>query len=78
LPELRLALEKLMVEGLGAPVVLMLTLLTEKLTAGGTEMLTVSWAPAGTAVRASTVVTIPAIRTTGAAADARITGESPA
>jgi hypothetical protein len=41
-PEFRLAFEKLIVAGLGEPGVLALTSVTEKPTAGGTAMLTVS------------------------------------
>jgi hypothetical protein len=42
LPGLKFAFEKLIVVTLGVPLVLRLTSLTEKLTANGTEMVTVS------------------------------------
>ena len=56
LPELRFAFEKLTVVTSGAPLVLRLTSVTGKLIAIGTEMLTVSCAPAGTAATASPVM----------------------
>jgi hypothetical protein len=50
LPIVRFALEKPIVEGLGAPVVLLVTSVTEKLTNDGTAIVTVSCAASGALV----------------------------
>jgi hypothetical protein len=62
LPGLRLAFEKLTVVTLGAPLVLRLTSVTGKLTANGTEMVTVSCAPAHTTAAATATRLRRAIR----------------
>jgi hypothetical protein len=56
LPEVRFAFEKLTVVTSGAPLVLRLTSVTGKLTAIGTEMLTVSCAPTETAAAATAIM----------------------
>ncbi len=61
-PGLRCALEKPTVIGLGPPLVLWVTSVTEKLTADGTTMLTVSWAAAEAAVATHAMVPDTAIR----------------
>jgi hypothetical protein len=62
LPGLRFAFEKLIVVTFGALLVLRLTSVTEKLTANGTEMLTVSWALADTTAAAKAMMPSTAIR----------------
>ena len=62
LPRLRFAFEKLIVVGLGAPLVLRLTSVTAKLTADGTAMLTVSCAAADTTAAARATMPRTAIR----------------
>ena len=62
LPGLRLAFEKLIVVTFGVPLVLRLTSVTGKLTANGTEMLTVSCAPPDTTAAADTAMASTVIR----------------
>ena len=77
LPALRFALEKPSLVTDGVPLVLRLTSLTWKLTANGTEMPTVSWAPAFTIVVAETTTQKATIRVTTDAADrTQLTGIS--
>ena len=54
---------------MGDPIVLLLTSLTEKLTAGGTETLTISCAPADPEAAAQAMTAITATRRTSGRAD---------
>jgi hypothetical protein len=71
LPGLRFAFEKESVVGFGPPLVLCVTSVTEKLTAVGTTMLTVSCATAEADVAAQAIVLNTAIRVARIRADRR-------
>jgi hypothetical protein len=79
LPRLRLAFEKVIVVTSGVPLVLRLTSVTGKLIANGTEMLTVSCAPADTTAAPDTTVASTVIRiASDPAQEKRLTWVSPA